>query len=141
MNFELIMLNNAMRMKNNANILSKELELIAMRSYDTTNWRDGTLGQIDEILKKSTQIDECLTFYNAVEKALLLLPKGYRALLVTVYFKHTDKLALVKKYGVSRSTVYRKLYKAREMFAEALSSIGCDERWFMSNYGHYDFIV
>ena len=139
MNFELLMLNNAVRMKNTANILAKELELTAMRSYDTTNWRDGTMGQVGEIVRLSAQIDECVTFCNAVEKALRILPKPYRALLVTVYFKGVDKSYLAGKYGVSRSTVYRKLYKARELFKEALANIGCDEQWFNANYGHYEF--
>lgn len=139
MNFELIMLNNAIRMKNTANILTRELELTAMRSYDTTCWRNGTMGQIEEIVNFSTKIDECLAFYNAVEKALLLIPKTYRALLVAVYFKNTDKLSLAKKYGVSRATVYRKLYRARELFLQALVSIGCTEDWYNVNYGHYDF--
>ena len=140
MNYELLMLKNAIRMKKTANILTKELTLVAMRSYDTFNWRNGTMGQVEAISNISSQIDECLAFYNAVEKALLMLPKGYKALLVTVYFKNTDKEALAKKYGVSRSTVYRKLYSAREMFAQALGSLGCTKEWFTANYAHYDFI-
>lgn len=141
MNYELLMLKNAVRMKKTANILTKELTLVALKSYDTINWRNGTMGQVEAISNISTQIDECLAFYNAVEKALLMLPKGYAALLVTVYFKNADKEKLAKKYGVSRSTVYRKLYSAREMFVRALCSLGCTEEWFTENYGHYDFIV
>ena len=141
MNYELLMLKNAIRMKKTANILSKELTLVAIKSYDTVNWRNGTMGQVEAIANISAQIDECLTFYNAVEKALLTLPKGYRVLLVTVYFKNADKVELAKKYGVSRSTVYRKLYAAREIFLRSLVSMGCTEKWFTSNYSHYDFIV
>ena len=128
-------------MKKTANILTKELTLVAMNSYDTFNWRNGTMGQVEAISNISAQIDECLSFYNAVEKALLMLPKGYRVLLATVYFKNIDKVELAKKYGVSRSTVYRKLYSAREMFVRSLSSLGCTEEWFLDNYSHYDFIV
>lgn len=141
MNYELIMLKNAVRMKKTANILSKELTLVAMKSYDTFNWRNGTMGQMQAITNISTQIDECLTFYNAVEKALLMIPKGYATLLVTVYFKNTDKVELAKKYKVSRSTVYRKLYAAREMFLRALNSMGFTEQWFTENYAQYDFIA
>ena len=141
MNYELLMLKNAIRMKKTANILTKELELVAMKSYNTLNWRNGTIGQVEAISNISAQIDECLTFYNAVEKALLIIPRGYSALLVTVYFKNTDKAELAKKYKVSRSTVYRKLYSAREMFMHALISLGCTEEWFTANYSHYDFIV
>ena len=141
MNYELIMLKNAVRMKKTANILSKELSLVAMKSYDTFNWRNGTMGQVEAITNISVQIDECLDFYNAVEKALLMLPKGHAVLLVTVYFKNTAKEELAKKYKVSRSTVYRKLYTAREMFKDALISLGCTEQWFDTNYAHYDFVL
>lgn len=140
MKYELIMLKNALRMKKNAKILTKEMQLLAMQSYDVLNWRDGTMGQIEAIGNYINQID-CLTeFYNSVEKALLIVPKGYRALLVEVYFKCTDKLLLAKKYKVSRSTVYRKLFTARELFRDALQSIGCDEQWFISNYSDFDWI-
>ena len=141
MNYELTMLKNALRIKKSADVLTKELKLLAMTSYNTLNFRNGTLGQVEAIADLSNQIDECLFFYTAVEKALLMLPKGYSVLLVTVYFKNKDKVELAKKYGVSRSTVYRKLYSAREMFLRALNSLGCTEEWFTANYGHYDFIV
>ena len=140
MNYELIMLRNAVRVNKTVNILTKELELVALKSYDTLTWRNGTMGQIEAIANISKQIDECRTFYGAVEKALLMLPKGYRVLLVTVYFKNADKVALAKKYGVSRSTVYRKLHLAREKFLSALISLGFTEQWFVDNYGHYDFV-
>ncbi|MCH5156346.1 MAG: hypothetical protein J1G02_00540 [Clostridiales bacterium] len=140
MNYELLILNNAIRMKKTANILTKELELIAMRSYDTTYWRDGTMGQIQAIADISEKIDECNAFCTAVKKALLIVPKTYRALLVTVYFKYCDKKDLAIKYKVSMSTVYRKIRYAREAFKRALESIGCDEQWFSANYGHYNFI-
>ena len=139
MNYELIMLRNALRMKKNANILTEEMKLIALRSYSTFNWRDGTMGQVEAIAKLSRQIDDCNAFYNSVKKALYIVPAGYRALLVTVYFKNTDKQEIAKRYKVSRSTVYRKLLYARESFLSALNSIGCTEEWFMANYGELDF--
>ena len=139
MNYELIMLRNALHMKRNANILTEEMKLIALQSYSTLNWRNGTMGQVKEIARVSQQIDDCNTFYNSVKKALLIVPKGYRALLVTVYFKNVDKQEIAKRYGVSRSTVYRKLLYARESFLAALNSIGCTEEWFVSNYGELDF--
>ena len=141
MRYELAMLKNAVRMKKTANILTKELQLVALKSYDTLNWRDGTMGQVHAMSDIARQIDECNTFYNAVKKALLTLPKGYATLLVTVYFKNADKVALAKKYNVSRSTVYRKLYYARELFARSLNDLGFTEQWFNDNYGHYDLFV
>ena len=140
MNYELIMLKNALRMKQNAKILTKEMQLVAMRSYDTFNWRDGTVGQIRAIGDYSEQIDRLVAFYNSVEKALFILPKGYRALLVAVYFKHEDKMDIAIRFRVSRATVYRRLYTARELFREALVSIGCTEQWFLDNYSNFDWI-
>ena len=139
MKYELIMLRNALRMKKSAKILTEEMKLIALRSYSTFNWRDGTMGQIEAIGKISQQIEDCNIFYNSVKKALLIVPKGYRALLVAVYFKNVDKQELASKYKVSLSTVYRKLLYARESFLGALCSLGCSEEWFLNNYGELDF--
>ena len=138
MNYELIMLKNAQRMKKNIKILTKEMQLIAMRSYDTTNWKNGTLGQIDAISELSSEIEHLVSFCNSIEKALLIIPSKYRALLVAVYFKNYDKEQLGKRFGVSRSTVYRKLFVARKLFYEALQSIGCTEEWFKALYCEKD---
>lgn len=139
MRYELIMLRNALRMKRTANILTKEMKLIALRSYSTINWRDGTMGQIRAMNHTSQQIGDCLEFYNSVEKALLIVPSGYRALLVSVYLKNVDKQQISTKYHVSVSTVYRKLLRARESFLRALNSIGCSEQWFTERYGDYNW--
>ena len=139
MNYELIMLRNALRMKRCAKKFREELKHVALTSYNTTNWRDGTMGQIEAIARTYEKIDECQLFYESVKSALLLLPNTYRALLVTVYMKHTDKKALAKRYCVSLSTVYRKLCQARTSFLNALHSIGCTEEWFETQYGDYEF--
>ena len=135
MNYELIMLRNALRMKNCAENFRDELKHIALRSYDTFNWRDGTMGQIELMSSVSQKIEECLRFYEIVKSALLLIPKGYRALLIAVYLKEIDKKKLAKRYFVSLSTVYRKLKRARTSFSKALKSLGCSEEWFEANYG------
>lgn len=140
MNYELILLKNTLRMNKNIKLLTKEMQLIAMRSYDTFNWRNGTMGQIEAISNYSEQIDRLTILCNSVKKALLIVPNGYRALLVEVYFKGADKMQLAKRYRVSRSTVYRKLNGARELFRQALQSIGCDEQWFVDNYSDFDWI-
>ena len=139
MNYELIMLRNALRMKRCAEKFREELKTIAVTSYNTFNWREGTMGQIEAISRSQERIDECLRFYESVKSALLLLPKSYRALLVTVYLKRADKKALAERYRVSLSTVYRKLCRARISFLNALQSIGCDEEWFCANYSDYEF--
>ena len=139
MNYELIMLRNALRMKSCAEKFREEVRQIAMTSYNTFNWRDGTMGQIEAMSRASEKIEECLSFYEVVKSALLLLPKSYRALLVTVYLKRVDKKKIAKRYSVSLSTVYRKLCRARTSFLNALKSMGCDEEWFVTHYGDYEF--
>ena len=139
MNYELIMLRNALRMKRCADKFREELKDIALTSYDTHCWRDGTMGQINAMARSQDKIEECLRFYEAVKSALLIVPAGYRALLVSVYIKRTHKDALAKRYHVSLSTVYRKLCRARVSFLKALESIGSDEQWFLNNYSDYEF--
>ena len=139
MNYELIMLRNALRMRKCAERFGEELNQIALGSYDTFNWRGGTMGQIEALSRASERIEECLRFYEIVKNALLVIPKSYRALLVAVYLKKTDKKAIAKRYCVSLSTVYRKLLRARTSFLHALQAMGCDEEWFVSNYGEYEF--
>ena len=139
MNYELIMLRNALRMKRCAEKFREELEHIALTSYNTFNWRDGTMGQIEAMSDAYEKIEECQRFYEIVKNALLVLPKGYRALLVAVYLKKIDKKVLAKRFGVSLSTVYRKLCSARTSLLNALKSMGCDEEWFLAHYGEYEF--
>ena len=139
MNYELIMLRNALRMKRCAERFREEMEHIALTSYNTLTWRNGTMGQIGAMASAQDKIDECLRFYEIVKNALLILPKGYRALLVSVYVRKKDKNDLAKRFGVSLSTVYRKLFRARTALGNALKSMGCDEEWFIANYGDYEF--
>ena len=139
MNYELIMLRNALRMKRCADRFREEIKQIAISSYNVANWRDGTMGQIEAMSRASERIEECLRFYEVVKSALLMLPKSYRALLVAVYLKRIDKKVIAKRYCVSLSTVYRKLCRARTSFLNALQSMGCNEEWFVSNYSDYEF--
>ncbi|MCH5160060.1 MAG: sigma-70 family RNA polymerase sigma factor [Clostridiales bacterium] len=139
MNYELIMLRNALRMKRCAEKFREEMEHIALTSYNTWNWRDGTMGQIEAMAEARDRIEKCMRFYEIVKNALLVLPKGYRALLVAVYLKKIDKKVLAKRFDISLSTVYRKLCRARNSLSNALKGMGCDEEWFLANYGDYEF--
>ena len=139
MNYELIMLRNALRMKRCAERFREEMEHIALTSYNTSTWRNGTMGQINAMASAQDKINECQRFYEIVKNALLILPKGYRALLVAVYIRKRDKSDLAKRFGVSLSTVYRKLFRARTSLCNALKSMGYDEEWFLANYSDYEF--
>ncbi len=138
MHYELIMLHNAVPIKRSIDQALSDMRSIAIHSYCTLNWRDGTLGQVNALSDSARQIELCRMFYDAVITALLQIPRGYRALLVAVYFKYADKRLLAKKYGVSVSTVYRKLLRARKAFETALVRMGCTYEWFCQNYGDWN---
>lgn len=138
MHYELVMLRNAIRVKNSAEQMLSEMKSVAVHSYCTLNWRDGTLGQAYALGKWAAQIQQCRNFYEAVASALAQIPRGYRALLIAVYFRYADKRDLAKKYGVSVSTVYRKLLRARTAFCAALNRNGHTYKWFCDNYGDWD---
>lgn len=121
--------------------IAKDMTLIAMRSYDTTGWRNGTLGQVQSLAELSRRMDKFNGLYNAVRDALRVLPASYRALLVEVYIKNVPITALAQRYKVSKRTVYRKLAYARELFRNALLSAGCDEQWFESNCEGLDTLL
>ncbi len=141
MNYELIMLKNAVRMKHTAAKISDEITVLAMHSYDTSNWRNGTAGQMQAVAELLQQKEVLNDFYSSVYQALGLVPKPLRALLVAVYIKGKAQKQLAARYGVSAATVYRKLCLARESFRQALTILGCDEQWFQARYGGYDWIV
>ena len=134
MNHELVMLRGALRMKQSAKELSKTIKTLALKSYSVANWRDGTMGQVEAICHYTERRDNCLRFYNGVAHALQLTPKGYRALISEVYIHNTDKLTICQKYGISLSTLYRYLSKARKMFRSKLEHLGMDEKWLVNNY-------
>jgi hypothetical protein len=134
MNHELVMLRGALRMKQSAKEFNKTIKTLALKSYSTINWRDGTMGQVEAICHYTEKRDKCLTFYNGVASALKLTPKGYRALICEVYLHNTDKTSICQKYGVSLSTLYRYLSKARKAFRSRLEGLGMSESWLHDNY-------
>ncbi len=135
MNYELTMLQNVGGMTAHVKSLAAEMKKIALRSYDTLNWKNGTAGQVALLSEMSAQADACKNYIRHVKEALAQTPKGYRALLVAVYIQRRNKKAIADRYGVSLSTVYRKLFWARQRFRRALERAGCTEKWFCDNYG------
>ncbi len=141
MNYDMIMLKNAVRMNKSAKILSRELQRLAIQSYDTLHWRDGTMGQVAAMGALTQDISRLRLFWDSVVGALKRISPAERALLVAVYLKCCDKQRLADRFGVSVSTVYRKLFVARKHFCAALQKMGCDEQWFQQNYGDFDWLV
>ena len=134
MNHELVMLRGALRMKQSATEFDKTIKTLALKSYSTANWRDGTMGQVEAICDYTEKRNKCLDFYNGVADALKLTPKGYRALICEVYLRNTDKQSICQKYKVSLSTLYRYLSKARSCFRNKLEQLGMNEKWLTTNY-------
>lgn len=134
MNHELVMLRGALRMKQSASELNKTIHTLALKSYSTANWRDGTMGQVEAICHYTEKRNKCMDFYNGVADALKLMSKGYRALICEVYLHNTDKQSICQKYKVSLSTLYRYLSKARNSFRSKLEQLGMDEKWLTTNY-------
>lgn len=140
MNYELIMLKGAKRMKANALRLQTEAENVAVLSYCVENCANSTMDQIDRIAKYVDMRDSCMAFVEGVANALSSMPKGYSALLKTVYLKKSDKNELCRKYKISLSTFYRKLERARSSFRTHLNVCGCSEAWFWKNFGDVSWI-
>lgn len=134
MNHELVMLRGALRMKQSAKDLNKTIRTLALKSYSTLNFRDGTMGQVEAICNYTEKRNSYLNFYNGVAKALKRTPKGYRALICEVYLRNTDKQSICQKYKVSLSTLYRYLSKARKKFRDSLNDLGYSENWLATNY-------
>ncbi len=141
MNYELTMLKNALRMRKAARRLSREMQTAALTSYDTTDWRGGTLAQMQAMAELSERVNVLNAFFQAVREGLLRLTAAHRTLLVEVYVKRCDRARLAERYKVSLSTVYRKLAVARGCFRRALESLGCTEQWFNESFCGYDWIV
>ncbi len=135
MNHELVMLRGALRMKKSATRLTKVVNRMALKSFSTEKYRNGTMGQIQDICHYTEMRDKHLNFYSSVKQALSTTPKGYRALICEVYLKRTNKQNLCQRYKVSLSTLYRKLALARKSFKRQLDSIGCDQQWLIEQYG------
>ena len=127
-------------MNKSLKIIDDEVMMLAMKSYDVTNCRDGTMGQIQAICDLYERKDLLKSFCDAVCTALYKLSAKHRVLLVAVYVKNVDKNALAKKYKVSLSTVYRKLFAARIQFKNALEVLGYTEQWFNENFDGFDWI-
>ncbi len=134
MNYELKMLKGALLMKNHAMQLKEEIKNVALSSYDTYGWKEGTIGQIKQIQHLCEQSEITLQYVEKVFGALRRLPVKRRALLVAVYMCGADKRKLADKLNVSRSTLFRMLTNARAMYCDALHSMGATEKWYAEHF-------
>lgn len=109
----------------------------ALNSFSAHDFPNGTVRQIEKVAKLSVERDDFLYVMSTITQLLKSLPKGYRALLVEVYVKNVPKQSIATKYGVSISTVYRKLSAARACFREQMQKVGCDASWFEQYFQNY----
>lgn len=135
MNYELTLLKNASTLTKSVSLCRRSAQLLAMKSYDTAGWRNGTFGQIAAIEDLLKLADNLQQLCKLIKHSLLLVPRPERALLVAVYVRNLHKKEVAKRYGVSLSTVYRKLYLSRKCFAQMLSRLGLTEEVFENEYG------
>lgn len=140
MNFEIIMLRNASRMKKNALAIAAEAKKLALGSYDTFNWRNGTMGQMMKVAQLAQKREKYDCFWMSVVRALNGISSCDRVLLVQIYFKHRSKQEIAKKYGASLSTVYRRVKDALRRFGSQLALMGCNEQWLAQNFPDFDWV-
>lgn len=140
MNHELVMLRGIEYCKNSVKKLNEQCLRTALGTFSAESYREGTMGQARDLAEICIKRDKFCRLLELVKTALKNMPKGYRALIISVYIKKTPKEALCAKYGVSLSTVYRKLNLARECFKSKLLLLGCDEQWFADTYGNTEWV-
>lgn len=140
MKYELIMLRYANKIKYCDKCISCEIRQIALTSYSVLNFRDGTMGQMSLISELAGLRDKCRLFWQSLVEGLKAIDKPYRALLVAVYLKNADISVMCAKYRTSKSTFYRRLWRARALLRQALARQGYDEQWFDCNFGDLDIV-
>ena len=132
---ELTVLKSIRHCKTIAKKLDEECKNLALSSFCAVNFQNGTLGQMQAIAELVYKRNLTEQYYETVVKAIGDMPSGYRALMFAVYVKKTSKTELCQKYGVSLSTIYRKLELSRKLFAKNLQNEGAEEEWFQKVYG------
>ena len=131
---ELAVLNSIKHARTIAKKLDGECKNLALSSFCAANFPGGTLAQVQAVADLVHKREVTLRYYKAVLAAITDMPRGYRALMMAVYVRKTSKSELCHKYGVSLATLYRKLERARKLFAEGLAAQGAGEDWFCTVY-------
>lgn len=138
MNHEIAMLQSLSVCNKYLKKLNKRCMNAALNSFSAEGYPNGTLGQISALAKLTAERDAFLSVMHTVCNALNGMPKGYRALLVAIYVKKVPRQVVADKYGVSLSTVYRKLTRARKYFRIEMEKAGFDAAWFVQNFKNYE---
>ena len=118
--------------------VAKRLALTAFLAGDGHGETAVQFEQIGEYLCKS---DLCGQFISRVAAAINVLPVKHASLIKSVYVRRTSPSAIAEKYGVSTSTVYRKLRVARKNFVNALTANGVTKQWLVDNFGEIPLVT
>lgn len=137
MNYELIMLNGAKRMKESARDYMTEAKRAAVASFSS---RLAVGEQLEYVARIAEESERCYAFVDLVFTALKRTERGYRALITEIYLKKTPKSNICVKYRIARSKLYRVLSSARKSFERELRALGASEKWFWENYGNVEWV-
>lgn len=137
MNHEIAMLQSLSVCNKYLKKLNERCMNAALNSFSADGYPDGTMGQMSALVKLTAERDSFVAAMHTIRNLLSRVPKEYRALLVTVYVKNVPRQEVADTYGVSLSTVYRKLTRARKYFREEMEKFGCDASWFVDNFKDY----
>ncbi len=139
MHFDLVMLRSAKWAALTAQEAEREAERLALRSFDGSRVRDGTIGQVEKIVDMQCLARKLYEFVRIVRVALESVAPQYRALLVTLYVREGKVRAITERYRVPPRRVYRAVRVAREKFRRRLLAEGHDGQWFRTEYAQlYD---
>ena len=114
--------------------ITKSVNKIALTSYNTTSWKDGTIGQIEEITQLMQRRDRLEDLVSRISTALSGVDKPLRQLLSQVYIVRRKPKELAQKYNVSPTTVYNKLSAGKKIFCANLKSTGVTCGWVKENF-------
>ena len=127
---ELTVLKSIRHCKAIAKRLDEECKSMALASFCAVHFQNGTMGQMETIARCVCKRNLTEQYFQTVVDALNNMPRGLRALLLSVYVKNVSKSELCEKYKVSIASIYRKLALARKQFALNLCAQGAEEEWF-----------
>lgn len=114
--------------------LTDSVNKIALTSYNTTSWKDGTIGQIEEMTQRMQLRNDLAELRNYISTALSKVDKPLRQLLTQVYIIRRKPKAIASKYHVTPANVYNKLSAGKKIFCANLKSAGCTLSWIKETF-------
>ncbi len=139
MTYEAEILIGASKMEALVRLCQEAYKNIAVHSYFTDFWRDGTMGQLETMENYQQMQNRFQKLIDVVQNSLSQMPKAYKNLLIQIYLLHAKKRNICKKYKITQQNLYGKIRKANMMFYDGLKKQGADYNWFKTTYSDIDF--